>query len=138
MPNQTEEDIASDIIYFKEMGINMIGIGPFIPAKGSALEKHPHGDIDMTLRAVAVTRIVCKKVYIPSTTALASLDKDAQVMALKAGANSIMLINTPTKYRESYKLYNDKNMVDMDSAIYAVSKAARKLPAYLKLDKLNM
>jgi biotin synthase len=132
LPGQTIEDIASDILFFKEMGINMIGIGPFIPAKGSPFENHPHGDISLTLRTVAVTRIVCKKVYIPSTTALASLSKDAQVWALNAGANTIMLINTPQKYRSNYNIYDNKNMVDLEAAVYAVKKASnRKLPAYL-------
>ncbi|OPZ85986.1 MAG: Biotin synthase [Firmicutes bacterium ADurb.Bin419] len=134
LPGQRIEDIAEDILFFKEMGINMIGIGPFIPAKGSPFENRPHGDIALTLRTVAVTRIVCKKVYIPSTTALASLSKDAQVWALNAGANTIMLINTPLEYRSSYNIYDNKNMVDLMSAVYAVEKATdRKLPSYLKL-----
>ena len=133
LPEQTEEDIASDILYFKDMGINMIGIGPFIPAKGTAFENMPVGSIELTLRTVAVTRIVCKKVFLPSTTALASLDKDAQIMALKAGANTIMLISTPLKYRENYCIYDNKNMVDLDAAFYAVEKAGRHLPEYLKV-----
>lgn len=133
LPGQTIEDIADDILYFKEMGINMIGIGPFIPAMGSEYEDHQHGSADLTLRTVSVTRIVCKKVYIPSTTALASLDKDAQVRALQWGANTIMLISTPEKYRSSYRIYDNKNMVDMEAAVYAVKKAGRQLPSYLKL-----
>jgi len=132
LPGQEIEDIADDIVFFKEMGINMIGIGPFIPAKGTPLEHLPHGNIELTVRSVAVTRIVCKKVYIPSTTALASLDKEAQVWALNAGANTIMLINTPEIYRGSYRIYDNKNMVDMESAIYAVEKTGRKLPGYLR------
>ncbi|TYQ15596.1 UNVERIFIED_CONTAM: biotin synthase [Acetivibrio alkalicellulosi] len=132
IPGQTIRDIAKDIMYFKDMGINMIGIGPFIPAEGTPFEILPHGDIDLTLRTMAVTRIVCKKVYIPSTTALASLDRDAQVWALKAGANTIMLINTPLKYRSNYRIYDDKNMVDLDAAIYAANKAGLKLPSYLR------
>ncbi len=136
LPGQTVDDIAGDIMYFKEMGINMIGIGPFIPARGSRFEAYPHGDIELTLRTVAVTRIVCKKVYIPSTTALASLSKDAQVRALKAGANTIMLINTPEKYRNSYRIYDNKNMVDLEAAVEAVNIAGRKLPSYLKLNKV--
>jgi biotin synthase len=122
LPGQTLDDIANDILFFKEMGINMIGIGPFIPAKGSKYENLPHGDIELTLRTVALTRIVCKKVYIPSTTALASLDKDAQVRALLSGANTIMLINTPKEYRQSYRIYDNKNMVDLDAALYAERK----------------
>ncbi|MCX7923448.1 MAG: [FeFe] hydrogenase H-cluster radical SAM maturase HydE [Clostridia bacterium] len=134
LPGQTNEDIADDILYFKDMGINMIGIGPFIPAKGTKYENHPHGDVNLTLRAVAVTRIVCKKVYIPSTTALASLNKDAQVWALQSGANTIMLINTPDRYKKDYRIYDNKNMVDLEAALYAVEKAGRKLPSYLKVN----
>lgn len=133
LPGQKIEDIADDILFFKEMGINMIGIGPFIPAKGTPLEEHPFGDVQLTLRAVAVTRIVCKKVYIPSTTALASMNKDAQVWALECGANTIMLINTPAKYRENYKIYDNKNMVNLDAARYAVEKSGREFPKYLRV-----
>jgi len=137
LPGQTIEDIARDIIYFKEMGINMIGIGPFVPAKGTPLERYPQGSIDMTLKAVAVTRIVCKRVFIPATTALASLDPDGQAKALKAGANTIMLINTPAKYRYNYQIYSDKNMVDLESAFKAVEEADRKMPPYLKVKREN-
>ncbi len=138
LPGQTTEDIAKDILFFKEMGINMIGIGPFVPAKGTPLEDYPKGSIDMTLKAVAVTRIVCKRVFIPATTALASLDPDGQTKALKAGANTIMLINTPAKYRYNYQIYSDKNMVDLKSAFKAVEEAKRKMPPYLKVTKLSI
>jgi biotin synthase len=133
IPGQTLEDIAQDILYFKDMGINMIGSGPFLPAKGTLLEDHPHGDIELTLRVTALIRIVCKKVYIPSTTALASIRSDAQTRALQVGANAIMLINTPPKYRSSYKLYDNKNMVDLGSAIEAVKNSGRLMPKYLNL-----
>ncbi|SHH16720.1 [FeFe] hydrogenase H-cluster radical SAM maturase HydE [Tepidibacter thalassicus] len=134
LPGQREEDIARDILYFKDMGINMIGIGPFIPAKGTPFEKYPTGSVDLTLKAVAVTRIVCKRVFIPATTALASVDPNLQADALMAGANTIMLINTPPKYRYNYQIYSDKNMVDLKSAYDAVTRAKRKFPSYLKID----
>jgi biotin synthase len=43
-----------------------------------------------------------------------------------------MLINTPEVYRGNYRIYDNKNMVDMESAIYAVSKSGRKFPTYLR------
>jgi len=136
LPGQTINDLANDILFFRKMGINMIGIGPFIPAKGSEYEKMKKGDIELTIRTVAVTRIVCQKVFIPSTTALASLSSDAQIRALKAGANTIMLINTPEKYRERYNIYDNKNMVDLQAAFDATLKAGRKLPSYIKFDSV--
>lgn len=132
LPGQRVEDIARDIMFFKDMGIHMIGIGPFVPAKGSPLEDYPTGSVDMTLKAVAAARIVCKRVFIPATTALASLDPDGQTKALKAGANTIMLINTPAHYRENYQIYNGKNMVDLEAARKAILEAGREMPRYLK------
>lgn len=138
LPTQTVADIANDILYFKEMGINMIGIGPFLPAKGTPYENQPAGDVNMTLKAVAVTRLVCKNVFLPATTALATRHKDGQTLALKAGANTIMLINTPRRYRENYQIYSGKNMVDLQEAIRAVKESGRKLPKYLKLEKWGL
>ncbi|WP_202976421.1 [FeFe] hydrogenase H-cluster radical SAM maturase HydE [Anaerophilus nitritogenes] len=137
LPGQRVEDIARDILFFKEMGINMIGIGPFLPVEGTPFEKYPTGSVEMTLKAVAVTRIVCKRVFIPATTALASIDTDGQTKALKAGANTIMLINTPPKYRYNYQIYTDKNMVDLESAYKAIKESNRILPPYIKKEDEN-
>lgn len=133
LPGQTPEDIAKDILYFKDMAIHMIGIGPFIPAKGTPFESYPQGSVEMTLRVVAVTRLVCKNVFLPATTALASIDPDGQTKALQAGANTIMLISTPSKYRSNYQIYSNKNMIDLKSAFKAVEESGRKLPKYLKI-----
>jgi biotin synthase len=86
----------------------------------------------MTLKTVAVTRLVCKNVYIPATTALVSAHPEGQVMALKSGANTIMLVNTPAHYRQNYAIYGNKCPVDLTSAIDAVTKAGRKLPKFLE------
>jgi len=133
LPGQTEEDIAGDILFFKKMRIHMIGIGPFIPAKGTPFEHYETGSVDLTLKAVAVTRLVCKNVYLPATTALASIDPDGQTKALMSGANTIMLISTPDNYRENYQIYSNKNMVDLTSALKSVAEAGRQLPKYLKI-----
>ncbi|KAB3533574.1 [FeFe] hydrogenase H-cluster radical SAM maturase HydE [Alkaliphilus serpentinus] len=133
LPGQTVEDIADDIVYYRDMGIHMIGIGPFIPAPGTPYENLPTGSVEMTLKAIAVTRIVCKNVFLPATTALASIDADGQRKALEVGANTIMLISTPDKYKKSYQLYKNKNMIDIQSAIDAVKGANRRLPKYLKV-----
>ncbi|SDL33928.1 [FeFe] hydrogenase H-cluster radical SAM maturase HydE [Natronincola ferrireducens] len=133
LPGQRPEDIAEDILFFKDMAIHMIGIGPFIPAKGTPFELYPQGSVEMTLRAVAITRLVCKNVFLPATTALASIDPDGQTKALQAGANTIMLISTPAKYRSNYQIYSNKNMIDLQSAFRAVKESGRKLPKYLKI-----
>ena len=136
LPKQTIEDIANDILFFKEMGINMIGIGPFLPAQGTPFENEKQGDIQLSLKALAITRIVCKRVYLPATTSLVSLDEKAQTKALQAGANTIMLVNTPKKHRENYQLYSNKNMVNMELAIKSIKEAGRQFPKWLSEEKL--
>jgi biotin synthase len=133
LPGQTVEDIARDIMFFRQMRFHKIGIGPFVPAKGTPFEKYPKGSVDMTLKTMAVSRLVCKNVFIPATTALASIDPDGQTKALKAGANTIMLVSTPAKYRSNYQIYSDKMLVDLKSAFIAVKESGRKLPKFLKV-----
>lgn len=137
IPSQTLSEIAEDIIFQRDYGIHMIGFGPFIPAKGTPYEACKPGDLQLTLKVVAISRILCQHVFIPATTAIASLNTDGQAQALKAGANTIMLISTPEGIRDNYGIYSNKNMVDLNFAIKSVRDAKRKLPKYLNYDYLK-
>lgn len=132
LPGQTVEDIANDILYFKRTSMSMIGIGPFLPAKETKLEDHEPGNIELTLKTIAATRIVCKRVFMPVTTALTTLSPDAQVKALRCGANVIMIGCTPAKYRENYNIYDNKARIGLQDAIDTIDKAGRLLPEYIK------
>ena len=37
LPNQTPYDLACDAFYFKKIGADMIGMGPFLPAKNTPM-----------------------------------------------------------------------------------------------------
>ena len=74
----------------------MIGINPFIAHSESMLKDHPNGDPHLTVKTIALTRIITKNAHLPATTALGSIgNSDLRVMALKAGANVIMPNFTP-------------------------------------------
>jgi biotin synthase len=119
LPGQTLETIARDIIFFKKVELDMIGLGPFIPTAQTPLAEHPHGDPELTLKTLALTRIVTKNAHIPATTALEYIPEkklsqnrqpeqnqiDYRQTALKCGANVIMPNFTPQKYKELYKIY---------------------------------
>jgi len=137
LPGQRIDEIADDILFQKDYGVHMIGFGPFLPAKGTPYENFSPGNLKLTIKAVAITRIVCQHVFLPATTAIATLDSDGQTMALKAGANTIMLISTPTKLRENYQIYSNKNMVDLSFAIKSTRDSGRKLPKYLNYDYIR-
>lgn len=108
LPGQTVETIAQDILLFKEIDIEMIGIGPFIPHGQTPLKDCLPGDLNLTLRVLAVTRLVLPWVHLPATTALGTLHPEGKQMALNCGANVNMPNLTPGKYREMYQIYPEK------------------------------
>jgi biotin synthase len=112
LPNQTIESIADDILFFKEIGADMIGIGPFIPNADTPLKDAISGDFHLSLKVMALTRILLKDINIPATTAMETLDKNGRIIALQAGANVVMPNITEGEYRKLYALYPGKICVN--------------------------
>lgn len=126
LPGQTSEDLASDILLMERFGIDMAGIGPFIPQKDTPLSNFSSGTLNLTLKVLALTRIVTKNIHLPATTALATLnDASGQLLGLKAGGNVIMPDFTPEYYRKNYVIYNDKVRIDLERAKEIIFKAQR-------------
>lgn len=112
LPQQTVEDIADDILLCKELDLDMAAFGPFIPSPNTPYQNKKVGDVDLTLRTMAVARLVLKNVHIPATTALATLDEDGRIRGLNAGANIIMPDLTPTPFRQLYQIYPDRKCIN--------------------------
>ncbi|MBF0386713.1 MAG: [FeFe] hydrogenase H-cluster radical SAM maturase HydE [Candidatus Omnitrophica bacterium] len=108
LPGQSLAMIADDILLMQKLELDMIGIGPFIPNPLTPLATAQGGTLDLTLRALAVIRIVTKNTHIPATTAMGSIDPAGRQKALKCGANVLMPNVTPTRYRAQYQLYPGK------------------------------
>ncbi len=112
LPGQTIEMIADDILLMEKLDLDMIGIGPFIPNPQTPLEGAVGGTLDLTLRTLAVIRIVTKNAHLPATTAMGSIDPIGRQKALQCGANVLMPNVTPTQYRSSYQLYPGKICIE--------------------------
>lgn len=108
LPNQTVESLADDILFFKSIDADMIGIGPFIPNGDTPLKDAEGGTFPMSLRFIAILRLLMPDINIPATTAMETLDKNARVIALQAGANVVMPNVTEGDYRRKYALYPGK------------------------------
>ena len=111
LPGQTLRHIAGDILYFAKNDFDMIGIGPFIPHPQTRLAGAAKGDVALTLKTVAVTRLVTRDSHLPATTALGSMDRDYRVDGLRAGANVLMPNFTPLAYKRLYEIYPGKRCV---------------------------
>jgi biotin synthase len=109
LPGQKIEDLAEDILLYNKLNINMAGMGPFICHPDTPLNGNESGTFELSLKMIAVTRVVCKDIFISATTALQTLNKlNGRELALQAGANLLMPNITPKKYRELYQLYPNK------------------------------
>lgn len=108
LPWQNVETLAEDIIFFREMDADMIGIRPFISNPNTPLGRFPSGTVEETLKVLAVTRLVNPLVNLPATTALGSLDSFGRQKGLMAGANVVMPNVMPVNYRRLYEIYPSK------------------------------
>jgi len=121
LPFQTIEDLADDLIFFREFDIDMIGMGPYIEHESTPMYQYkdqliPRTDrFYLSLKMVAVLRIMMKDINIAATTAMQAIDPMGREKAIKVGANIIMPNLTPTKYREDYLLYEDKPCTDEEA-----------------------
>ena len=113
LKGQTVESLAEDVLLFKQGDYDMLSVSPFIPHAATPLATEPVGDLEMTLKMTALTRIVSRTAHIPATTAIGSLNgRDERPKALMAGANVLMPNFTPTAYRRQYEIYPNKRCVD--------------------------
>lgn len=108
LPNQTIESLANDILFFKELNADMVGIGPFIPHKQTPLNNAKQGDFWLALKVMALTRLVLPDINIPATTAMETINPNGRIIALQSGANVVMPNVTSTEYRAKYEIYPGK------------------------------
>jgi biotin synthase len=111
-PDQTIASVANDLLYLKDLGIDMAGIGPFIPHPDTPLAGEQGGTLELALRTMAVMRLLMPDINIPATTAMESLHPQGRIMALQAGANVVMPNVTEGEYRRLYELYPGKICVN--------------------------
>jgi biotin synthase len=181
LPGQSFSSLARDIELFRQLDLDMVGVGPYIPhpatplgkqftgsagvlagglpipKKGSAgedasatfswertqrcaeeaqevslasafsprtfassassavkesgAEQVPNSE-EMVYKVIALTRLACPAANIPSTTALASINRmDGRERGLASGANVVMPNLTPAQYRAWYEIYPNKACV---------------------------
>lgn len=115
-PYQTAENIASDLVFLRELEPQMIGIGPFIPHKDTKFAHWPTPTPKLTLVLLSLIRIMLPKALIPATTALGTIDPIGREKGLKAGANVVMPNISPVFHRKDYALYDNKICMGEEAA----------------------
>ncbi|MCQ2362174.1 MAG: [FeFe] hydrogenase H-cluster radical SAM maturase HydE [Acidaminococcaceae bacterium] len=117
-PGQTAATLIEDLRFLQKLNPDMIGIGPFIHHADTPFADMPNGDLQLTLRLIAILRIMFPTALIPATTALATLSPEGRNLGLAYGANVLMPNLTPVMLRKSYSLYDNKASTGLESAEY--------------------
>jgi biotin synthase len=107
-PFQTPECLLEDLRFLRELAPHMVGIGPFIPQADTPFGAWPGGGLELTLRMVALTRLLLPRALIPATTALGTISPQGREKGLLAGANVVMPNLSPRAVRKLYALYDNK------------------------------
>lgn len=113
LPFQKVEDLADDLLFLQALDIDMCGMGPYIEHHHTPIYgKYPLLPLDerlrLSLKMVAILRILMPDINIAATTALQCIDKEARMEAIRIGANVLMPNITPKRYRDDYFLYDNK------------------------------
>jgi biotin synthase len=128
IPGQSYESLAQDVMTFSALDLDMIGIGPYIPHPATPLgsgklrpainaDVQAPSDEQMVYKMIALTRIQCPDANIPSTTALATINRThGRKQGLSVGANVVMPNLTPVKYRSLYQIYPAKACIEESAA----------------------
>ena len=124
LPFQTLDHLANDLLFLQNLDVDMVGMGPYIEHSDTPLYEHkdilPSKEerLELSLKMVAILRIMMKDINIAATTALQTLQADARERAILMGANIIMPNVTPQSFREQYFLYQNKTVVKDDAFTY--------------------
>jgi biotin synthase len=107
-------DLADDIIFMRDFDIDMCGMGPFIEHTDTPLGERGTDNLflkerfNLTLRMIAILRIIMKDINIVASTAMQTIDPAGREKAISCGANVVMPNLTPARYRAGYKIYEGK------------------------------
>ncbi|MDR0927536.1 MAG: [FeFe] hydrogenase H-cluster radical SAM maturase HydE [Ignavibacteria bacterium] len=118
LPFQTLEDLADDLLFFRNRDVDMIGMGPYIEHSDTPLYEHRstllplQERFELSLKMVALLRLLMPDINIAATTAMQTIDPIGREKAIQVGANVVMPNITPVQYRKSYLLYENKACIE--------------------------
>lgn len=120
IPGQSYASVVDDLLLFQKLDLDMVGIGPYISHPSTPLgrgewkkeisaEAQVPNTEETVYKLVALTRLLLPEANIPSTTALATINREnGRELGLCRGANVVMPNLTPVAYRSLYEIYPSK------------------------------
>lgn len=107
-PYQTNENLACDLHFIKELEPQMVGIGPFLPHHDTPFKDFSQGSYELTLVLISILRLMLPNALLPATTALGTINPLGRESGILHGANVVMPNLSPVTVRKQYELYDNK------------------------------
>lgn len=114
LPGQTLNHLAKDLLFMKNVPIDMCGMGPYLEQHNTPLysRKDELWDketrFEVSLKMIATLRILMPHINIAAATAMETILPQGRRMAIRAGGNVVMPNITPACYKRNYTLYDNK------------------------------
>lgn len=111
LPQQTLEDLVSDLRLIHKLPLSMNSATIFVPAENSAFANEPAGNPVYTLNMMALMRIMNPHRLMPTTSSLEKMIPDGQYLGLLAGANTVTIHDgTPEELQQYFPIYSAKRI----------------------------
>ncbi len=139
LPGETEDIQQGNLALCRDLGLDMVGIGPFIPNPQTPLGQCSPGSMEQVVKMTALLRLTLPYANIPATTAAGSLCSNGREAMLGAGANVLMPNITPPCYRDHYQLYPGKTSLKMDHLpdLAEIDRSLRDIGRYMDMARGN-
>ncbi len=134
LPGEGRDSILRNVLLCKDLGLDMGGVGPFIPHPATPLGRADSVDaglsqgeaLERAIRATALLRLALPSCHIPATTAAGSIHPEGRERMLAAGANVLMPNISPLEAKRNYLLYPGKICLD-ESGFQCVGCLSRRV-----------
>ena len=114
LPFQSTEQVTRDLLFLRDFGVDMVGMGPYLEHEQTPLWEHRNliptkeERYELNLNALAVLRLLMPHINIAATTAMGTLHPDGRRVSLYTASNVLMPNITPALRRKDYSLYENK------------------------------
>ena len=124
LPGQSIDSLVEDLLLLKELDLPMGSTSPFIPNEMSRFSSRPIAELNLTLNFMAILRILCPAMLIPSTSALELIAKDGLYKGLMAGANTLTIHDgTPSEKEANFVIYKKERYKPKISELAILDRA---------------
>ena len=124
-PGQGPEQLAEDFLFMRELEPDMVGIGPFVPARHTPFADQPAGSLDLTLFLLGLVRLMLPNVLLPATWACWR----ARTSACRTSPRRACGTNTPSTTTSSARARRRRRTCKACASGWPRSAAASLSPA---------